>query len=56
MSLEIDHHNIQSRYVVGFGLVEMAILANPKSTIYRNFYVNYVKLNNIDLQYFHLAN
>ena len=28
------------RYIVGFGLGEMAILTNPKSTIYRNLYEN----------------
>ena len=26
------------RYIVGFGLVEMAISTNPKPTIYRNLY------------------
>ena len=26
------------RYIVGFGLVEMAISTNPKHTIYRNLY------------------
>ena len=28
------------RYIVGFGLVEMAISTNPKPTIYRNLYEN----------------
>ena len=28
------------RYIVGFGLVEMAISTNPKPTIYRNLYGN----------------
>ena len=28
------------RYIMGFGLVEMAILTNPKPTIYRNLYEN----------------
>ena len=28
------------QYIVGFGLVEMAISANPKPTIYRNLYDN----------------
>ena len=28
------------RYIVAFGLDEMAILTNPKTTIYRNFYKN----------------
>ena len=28
------------RYIVGFGLVEMAISPNPKPTIYRNLYEN----------------
>ena len=28
------------RYIVGFGLVEMAISTNPKPTIYRNLYDN----------------
>ena len=27
-------------YIVGLGLVEMAILINPKPTIYRNLYEN----------------
>ena len=27
-------------YIVGFGLVEMAISTNPKPTIYRNLYEN----------------
>ena len=34
------------QYVVGFGLVEMAISTNPKPTIYRNFYENTGPLNN----------
>ena len=28
------------RYIVGFGLVDMAISTNPKHTIYRNLYEN----------------
>ena len=28
------------RYIIGFGLVEMAISTNPKPTIYRNWYEN----------------
>ena len=28
------------RYIVGFGLVEMAITTNQKPTIYRNLYEN----------------
>ena len=28
------------RYIVGFGLVKMAISTNPKATIYRNLYKN----------------
>ena len=28
------------RYIVGFGLAEMAISTNPKPTIYRNLYEN----------------
>ena len=28
------------RYIVGLGLVEMAISTNPKPTIYRNLYKN----------------
>ena len=28
------------RYIVGFGLVEMAISTNPKPTIYRDLYEN----------------
>ena len=28
------------RYIVGFGLVEIAISTNPKPTIYRNLYEN----------------
>ena len=28
------------RYIVGYGLVEMAISTNPKPTIYRNLYEN----------------
>ena len=28
------------RYIVGFGLIEMAISTNPKPAIYRNLYVN----------------
>ena len=28
------------RYIVGLGLVEMAISTNPKPTIYRNLYGN----------------
>ena len=28
------------RYIVGFGLVEMAISTNPKHTMYRNLYEN----------------
>ena len=28
------------RYIVGFGLVEMAISTNPKPTIYGNLYEN----------------
>ena len=28
------------RYIIGFGLVEMAISTNPKPTIYRNVYEN----------------
>ena len=28
------------RYIVGFGLVEMAISTNQKPTIYRNLYEN----------------
>ena len=28
------------RYIVGFGLVEMAISTNPKPTIYHNLYEN----------------
>ena len=38
-----DHRVVFSyklRYIVGFGLVEMAISTNPKPTIYRNLYEN----------------
>ena len=28
------------RYIIGFGLVGIAISTNPKPTIYRNLYVN----------------
>ena len=28
------------RYIVGFGLVEMAVWTRPKPTIYRNLYYN----------------
>ena len=28
------------RYIISFGLVEMAISTNPKHMIYRNFYEN----------------
>ena len=31
---------VQLRYIVGFGLVEIAISTNPKPTIYRNLYEN----------------
>ena len=31
---------VQLRYIVGFGLVEMAISTNPKPTMYRNLYEN----------------
>ena len=31
---------IKLRYIVGFGLVEMAISTNSKPAMYRNFYEN----------------
>ena len=35
------------RYIVGFGLVEMAISTNPKPTIYRNLYENTAQAQNV---------
>ena len=32
------------QYIVGFGLVEMAIPTNPKPTIYRNLYENTARI------------
>ena len=33
-------YNLQLRYNVGFGLVELAISTNPKPTMCRNLYEN----------------
>ena len=42
------------RYIVGFGLVEMAISTNPKPTIYRNLYENTGHVRCFFIQSLHL--
>ena len=38
LELNVPLFSYKLRYIVGFGLVEMAISTNPKPVIYRNLY------------------
>ena len=39
-STRVTVHSYKLRYLVGFGLVEIAISTNPKPTTYRNLFEN----------------